>query len=121
FIAVGLLGALSHVTVLAVLLQVSGGRFLRAQAGATLVAMTVNFTLNNVLTYRQNKLAGWRFLRGLFTFYVACAIGAAANLAIAEELFTAGIPWWLAGLLGAVVGGVWNYAVTSTFTWKARG
>jgi dolichol-phosphate mannosyltransferase len=26
--------------------------------------------------------------------------------------------WWLAGLLGSLVGAVWNYAVSSTFVWR---
>ena len=28
--------------------------------------------------------------------------------------------WWLAGLAGVVVGSVWNYAVSSVFTWKQK-
>ena len=28
--------------------------------------------------------------------------------------------WWLAGLAGAAVSAVWNYAMSSIFTWSAR-
>ena len=54
------------------------------------------------------------------SFYLACAIGAVINFQVAELLFELAVPWLLAGFLGAVLGSVWNYGVTSTFTW-ARG
>jgi len=28
--------------------------------------------------------------------------------------------WWIAGVAGVVVGSVWNYAISSVFTWKPR-
>ena len=28
--------------------------------------------------------------------------------------------WWLAGFAGVFVGSVWNYAVSSVFTWKEK-
>jgi putative flippase GtrA len=28
--------------------------------------------------------------------------------------------WWLAGLAGAAVSAVWNYAMSSIFTWSPR-
>jgi dolichol-phosphate mannosyltransferase len=28
--------------------------------------------------------------------------------------------WWLAGVAGVIIGSVWNYAVSSVFTWKKR-
>ena len=121
FIFVGLLGALGHLAVLLVLLRIPGCSFMQAQTGATFFAMTVNFVLNNLFTYRQNKLVGARFLQGLLSFYVACSLGALASITIAQYLYAAGIPWWLSGVLGAVVAGVWNFAVTSTVIWRPRG
>jgi dolichol-phosphate mannosyltransferase len=80
--------------------------------------MTSNFFLNNIVTYRDRRLYGFDLLRGLFSFYVACAIGAIVNFQLAEFLYDSGVLWPLAGVLGAVVGSVWNYGVTSTFTWR---
>jgi dolichol-phosphate mannosyltransferase len=45
---------------------------------------------------------------GLATFYAACSIGAAVNLAISEQLLRHGLPW-LAAWAGLAVRSVWNY------------
>jgi dolichol-phosphate mannosyltransferase len=58
-------------------------------------------------------------VRGHLSFYLVCSIGAVANFEIAEMLYELRVPWPLAGLLGAVVGSVWNYGVSSTFTWRS--
>ncbi len=118
FVIVGAIGALFHVATLGFLINFGNLAFLRAQGIATLIAMTINFSLNNIFSYRDQQLRGAGFVRGLISFYLACSLGAAINLLIAGSLFQGGIHWWLAGLLGAAVGAVWNYAITSTFTWK---
>ena len=94
-----------------------GLRFAPAETVATLAAMVSNFMLNNQLTYRDRRLKGWRLVRGLVTFSVGCSIGAVANIGIAAQIFGEGQSWWLAGLAGALIGAVWNYAIASTYTW----
>lgn len=84
---------------------------------ATLAAMVSNFLLNNQLTYRDRRLKRWKLLRGLVTFCVGCSIGAVANVGIAAQVYGQGKSWWLAGLAGALIGAVWNYAIASTYTW----
>lgn len=91
-----------------------------AQALATVVAMTSNFVLNNMLTYRDRRLVGWRFVTGLGSFYAVCSLGAVANVGIASAAFAHHYTWWLSGLAGAAVGVVWNYAVSSIFTWRRK-
>jgi dolichol-phosphate mannosyltransferase len=119
FVVVGCVGAMAHIAVLGVLLKGMNFDFTVAQASAILIAMTVNFVLNNLFSYRDQKLHGRMFMRGLLTFYMACSIGAFINLRVALFLFESGIPWWFSGVLGAAIGAVWNYAVTSYFTWRA--
>lgn len=116
FVTVGLLGVGVHLAVLGGLLHLNIS-FLWAQAAATLVAMTSNFTINNSFTYRDRRLKGLRFVTGLLSFYLICAIGAVINVRIAELIFEQGIHWALAGFLGAMVGSVWNFGVSSTITW----
>jgi dolichol-phosphate mannosyltransferase len=82
------------------------------------VAMTSNFFLNNVFTYRDRRLRGFALVQGLSTFYMICALGTVANVGVAGYIFSKKEVWWLAGLSGIIVGSVWNYAVSSVFTWK---
>lgn len=93
-------------------------RFFMAQAVATLTAMTFNYVLNNLLTYRDRRLAGWGFLRGLLAFYAICGLGAAANVGVADWAFYQTERWWLAGTAGACIGAVWNYAMSRALVWK---
>jgi dolichol-phosphate mannosyltransferase len=46
-----------------------------------------------------------------------CGIGAVVNVESADYLFQNGIPWWFAGAAGALVGAVWNYAVSTQIVW----
>jgi dolichol-phosphate mannosyltransferase len=120
FAFIGVIGLGVHLAVLWTIYKGFGGEFADAQAAATFVAMTSNFFLNNVFTYRDQRLKGWRLLRGLASFYVICAVGAVANVGIAAYIFAKNPVWWLAGIAGVVVGSVWNYAVSSIFTWRGR-
>jgi dolichol-phosphate mannosyltransferase len=100
------------------MLHAAAAPFAMAQGVATVVAMTGNFLLNNLFTYRDRRLRGWRLLSGLGSFYAVCGAGAAANVGIAAYI-AGDHSWWLAGLAGAAVSVVWNYAMSSIFTWSA--
>jgi dolichol-phosphate mannosyltransferase len=119
FVLVGLFGLVVHLAFLAAALKLGELPFYWAQALAIWAAMTVNFTLNNKITYRDRQLRGRAFAKGLLSFYLACAIGAVINLQIAELIYHHGAIWPIAGALGAIVGSVWNYGITSTFTWRS--
>jgi dolichol-phosphate mannosyltransferase len=54
------------------------------------------------------------------SFYAVCGAGAAANVGVASYLVFGHHSWWLAGLAGAAVSVVWNYAMSSIFTWSPR-
>jgi dolichol-phosphate mannosyltransferase len=120
FALVGGLGLVVHLALLWVCLNPMGLTFEVSQATATGVAIIGNFTLNNWLTYHDRRLTGWRFVRGLVSFAFICGFGALANVGIASFLFNQQHSfWWVAGIAGAAISAVWNYAVTSTFTWRA--
>ena len=121
FALVGGLGLLAHLAVLSLCLNPMQLSFALSQATATGVAMIGNFTLNNWLTYHDRRLIGWGFVRGLLSFGLICSLGAVANVGIATLLFTQQhLVWWAAGVSGAAMSSVWNYAVTSAFTWRSR-
>lgn len=84
---------------------------------AILAAMTWNFGLNNLLTFRDRRLRGWGLLRGWATFVAACALGAVINYAIGRALHGVGVWDAAAGLAGALAAGVWNFAAARTATW----
>jgi len=121
FMMVGGLGVFVHLAVLTSMFKLAGSSFLSGQSVATLVAMTFNFIVNNVFTYRDRRLSGWGWLWGWLTFVLACSIGALANVGIATYLFQEERAFWvLSAIAGIVVGAVWNYAVTSIYTWKSK-
>jgi dolichol-phosphate mannosyltransferase len=121
FALVGGIGLVVHLAILGGSLRIIGLPFEMSQAAATLIAMVCNFSLNNILTYRDLRLRGWGFLRGLLSFFLVCAAGAVANVGVGTVLFDQmSLPWWAAGVAGAVVGAVWNYAVSGVFTWRRR-
>jgi len=120
FALVGTVGVFLHFSVLTTLFRAMSFSFSLSQAVATLVAMTSNFALNNALTYRDMRLKGWRWVGGWASFTLACSVGMLANVGIASYLFRHDTVWVLSALAGIVVGAVWNYAVTSIYTWNRQ-
>ncbi len=120
FALVGALGVLVHLAVLTVGLKWVGLGFETAQAVATIVAMMFNFQLNNEITYRDQRLRGPRLWRGLLVFMLVCGVGAVANVGIAKALYDSHTAWSIAGAIGAIIGVVWNYAVSATLVWRSR-
>jgi dolichol-phosphate mannosyltransferase len=113
----GLVGVSGLVVHMSVLLLSTELRFAYAQALAGVTAMTSNYFINNVITYRDKRLAGWKLLTGYLRFCALCAIGLAASVAVGSELSAHGVPRLLAGLAGAVSGAVWNYVSTYLGVW----
>jgi dolichol-phosphate mannosyltransferase len=118
FALVGMTGLAAHLICLTILIEGFHVPFWISQTIATFVAMTENFFLNNVITYRDRSLRGGYLLWGLLTFWLACSFGAYANVVFARELLRSGVAWYVAGMAGTVLSSVWNYSVSNLFTWK---
>lgn len=118
FALVGGLGVFVHMAVLFCLHKGLGTSFLVGQSGAVIVAMTYNYLLNNLLTFRDVRLKGWGLLKGWATFSLVCGLGAIANVGVASYLFAQGyVMWTVSALAGILIGAVWNYVMASRFTW----
>jgi dolichol-phosphate mannosyltransferase len=120
YMVVGSLGLAIHLLVLRTFFESVGAPFLESQAAATGVVIGINFWLNNILTFRERRYRGVRVLRGLAIYYLGCAAGVVINLAVARFITNAGGPWYLAGTFGLAVSAVWNYWVSSVFTWRRQ-
>ncbi len=117
FLAIGAIGLVPHLVTLGAMLAL-GASFDTAQIAAVIVAMTFNFVLNNMLTYRDRRLKGVRFLTGLLSFYAICSVGAVANVGVGAWINGAHQLWWVAGMAGALIGASWNFGASSLFTWR---
>ncbi|WP_408873174.1 glycosyltransferase [Gluconobacter roseus] len=119
FALVGLIGVVVNVSVLN-LAGACGLSFSWAQLAGTAVAILTNFLLNNRFTYHDRRLRGPKLWRGLVIFVTVCSLGAVANIGIARMMLgSAGHGHWdRSSAAGAVVGVVWNYAVSSTLVWR---
>ncbi len=108
-----------HYAVLSTLCLSAGLPFAASQAIAAWAAMTSNFILNNLFTYRDRRLHGFALLRGLASFYLVCSLGALANIGVAAYAFFRNAQWALSAAAGILVGTLWNYLATARFTWRA--
>jgi dolichol-phosphate mannosyltransferase len=94
--------------------------FRLSQLSGALVTITVNFLLNNQLTFRSARLRGRSLLLGMVIFYLCCSVGLFAQVSVATLLHTGGTNWILATLAGIVLGSVWNYSTAYLFVWQVR-
>ena len=120
FALVGSIGLFVHLITLDIALNALAVPFAKAQALGAILAMTGNFILNNFLTYRDQRLKGLAVLRGLLLFYLVCGVGLVANVGVAFSVYDQRPIWWLAGAAGALMGVVWNYAMSGLFVWRKR-
>ncbi len=120
FAMVGGTGLFVHLGTLFIALRFLGLSFAVSQAAGAFIAMTSNFILNNFLTYRDQRLKGFAILGGLLAFYLVCSVGLFANVGVAFSVYDKQPIWWLAGAAGALMGVVWNYAMSGLFVWRKR-
>jgi dolichol-phosphate mannosyltransferase len=120
FAMVGGTGLFVHLGTLYIALKLFEMPFAEAQAAGAFIAMTSNFILNNFFTYRDQRLKGFAILGGLLAFYLVCSVGLFANVGVAFSVYDQEPIWWLAGAAGALMGVVWNYAMSGLFVWRKR-
>ncbi len=120
FAIVGGFGVFVHFLVLTALYVGAGASFAASQTAATVVAISNNFFLNNLLTYHDQRLRGRALIWGWISFNMVSAVGAAANVGVADWLFERRSYWVFSALAGIGVSVVWNYTMSAIFTWRRR-
>jgi dolichol-phosphate mannosyltransferase len=79
--------------------------------------MTFNFLLNNLTTYRSERLRGSQALVGYVIFCATCSLGAIANLGVANFVIGHSASWAFAGAAGAIMSAVFNFSLSTRFVW----
>ena len=133
FGTVGAMGAVVHMSVLALVLHLFGAKFavshypketpfIIGQTTAATVAMTFNFILNNELTYADKRLRGFLpWIRGWVKFAMTCSFGMLANIGVSTALVRIGVHEYPAAIAGIILASVWNFALSSKFVWGKYG
>ncbi len=133
FGTVGALGAVLHMSVLALVLHLFGAKFavshypketafIVGQTVAAFTAMTFNFVLNNELTYAEKRLRGFLPLcSGWAKFAFTCLFGMLANIGVSTALVRVGFHPYPSAIAGIILASVWNFALSSKFVWGKYG
>ena len=118
FLIVGASGLVVHFAVLYAALAWAAN-FSMAQLLATFVAATSNFMLNNMLTFRNKRLRGWKQLWGYAEFMIVSSVGIVANVSAATITYERlGQIVILATLAGIAIDTIWKYAVAKRLIWR---
>ena len=119
FCMVGVSGIFVQLATTGLLMLFTNG-FSTSQTVGIVVAMTSNYFLNNYITFQERRLKSLDLLRGLFSFYLICSLGAFANISVSTYLYSLSSNWLVSSLVGAIFGAVWNFTLSSKFTWKSK-
>ncbi len=119
FCMVGMSGIFVQLLVTGVLMFFIN-QFPTSQTLGIIAAMTSNYFLNNAITFQERKLKSFDLIRGLFSFYLICSLGAFTNIAVANYVFGFSSNWLISSFIGAIIGAIWNFTLSSIFTWKSK-
>ncbi len=119
FCMVGLSGIFVQLLITGIVMLLIN-QFPTSQTFGIIAAMTSNYFLNNIITFQERKLKSLDLIRGLFSFYLICSLGAFTNIAIATYIFSFSSNWLISSFIGACFGAVWNFTLSSIFTWKSK-
>jgi dolichol-phosphate mannosyltransferase len=117
FVGVGLIGSIFHFSILYASMGM-GAVFWMAQAIATVVAMVFNFTINNVLTYSDDRLRGAAFYKGLLLYSLIASVGIVANVSTAQITYISlKGHTFIAASTGLVIDVIWRFVVSNRLIW----
>jgi dolichol-phosphate mannosyltransferase len=121
FCIVGLLGVFVNMLTLFVLVNIIGIYGMAASAGASVIAMTHNFILNDRITWRDHKsTTALRHTLQLLQFIGICSIGILITALFVQSFLSIDWSIYIGQLIGIMVATYWNFAVNNRFTWSNK-
>ena len=119
FALVGLIGVFVQVFAIYFLLAVTDFDFEKILPVGVILAATSNYIINNILTFRSNKLSGKNFYFGLFKFLLVASLPIIANIGVANLFYNQlSSNTFFAQIAGILVVFIWNYAASSRVVWN---
>ena len=116
---VGITGVFVQFFVIYFLIWFFGVAFEKALPLSVVLAATSNYLINNILTFRSNRLKNRALIIGLFKFLIVSSLPILANVGLATTFFNHIYPnTLLSQLAGIIVVYIWNYAASSRFVWS---
>ena len=113
---VGMIGSLIQLTSTEILMRLLSFDFFSSIYVSVYIAATSNYIINNLLTFKNNRLTGIRLFKGLLKYMLVITLPLLANVGLATA--TNKIYTIIAQLGGIIVVFVWNYAASSRFVWN---
>ena len=119
FALVGLIGVFVQMFVIYFLIGVTDFDFEEVLPIGVILAATSNYIINNILTFRSNKLSGKNFYFGLFKFLLVASLPIIANIGVANLFYNQlSSNTFFAQIAGILVVFIWNYAASSRVVWN---
>ena len=119
FALVGLIGVFVQMFAIYFLLAVTDFDFEKILPVGVILAATSNYIINNILTFRSNKLSGKNFYFGLFKFLLVASLPIIANIGVANLFYNQlSSNTFFAQIAGILVVFIWNYAASSRVVWN---
>jgi len=119
FALVGSIGVFVQLFTIYFLIGVLNLAFEQVLPIGVIVAASSNFIINNLLTFRKNRLIGKRFFFGLFKFLLVSSLPIIANIGITNLFYSQlSINTFISQIAGILVVFIWNYAASSKVVWN---
>ncbi|HSW57144.1 MAG TPA: glycosyltransferase family 2 protein [Dehalococcoidales bacterium] len=120
FLIVGLSGVVVNQGLLWLLTHFGGLKYYFSALIAIEASIISNFIFNNYFTFADRSKGGKAsFITRLLKFNLTCAAGAVIQYGILLLLTeVAGINYLISNLIGILVAFVWNYLLSTLWTWK---
>ena len=116
---VGLSGIFIQFLIVSFLTKILFISFYKALPFAVIGAASSNFLINNLLTFRFNKLKNLSLIFGYFKFLLVASLPIIANIGITTTFYNyIARDTFIAQMAGIVIVYAWNYLASSSFIWN---